>query len=99
MSATLQQLFTALRIEWPALDRAVEFLAERAPGFTAEQYAEAHRCAVELDGLPWQLADAWFDSRGQGPYPTVEELRAKCPGFADSDYEEAIEKNILWARK
>jgi hypothetical protein len=96
-------LSAALRVKWETGhsqdQQAVELLAERVPGFTAEQYAEASRRAAELDAAAYDLAAAWFATRGQGPYPTVEMLEARCPGFAGNDYAEAIGNNVTWARK
>src|SRR5262249_43102193 len=101
LPATL--LGAALRVKWEhgraGDERAVQSLAERAPGFSAEQYAEAGRLAAVLDGAAYELAAAWFASRGEAPMPTSEELECLCPGFAAADYAESIQKNILWARK
>jgi hypothetical protein len=93
MSALPQKLLSAaLRVKWETGhsqdQRAVKLLAERVPGFTAEQYAEASRRAA-----------AWFATRGQGPYPTVGALEARCPGFSGTDYAEAVGNNVTWARK
>ncbi len=104
MSALPQKLLSAaLRVMWEtghAQDqRAVELLAERVPGFTAEQYAEASRRAAELDSAAYDLAAAWFATRGQGPYPTVDALEARCPGFSGTDYAAAVGNNVTWARK
>ena len=104
MSALSQKLFgAALRLKWEAGhsqdQRAVELLAERVPGFTAEQYAEASRRAAKLDSAAYELAAAWFASRGQGPYPTADALEARCPGFSRTDYAEAVSNNVTWARK
>jgi hypothetical protein len=60
---------------------------------------EAWRLAAVLDGAVHELAAAWFASNGQAPMPTPEDLKCLCPGFGAMDYEEAIQKNILWARK
>jgi hypothetical protein len=84
MSALPQKLLsTALRVKWESGHsqdrRAVELLAERVPGFTAEMYAEANRRAAELDSLAYQLAAAWFARQGQGPYPTVDVPEAHSP--------------------
>jgi hypothetical protein len=93
----------ALRVKWETGhsgdDRAVELLRERIPGFSARQYAEAGRLAAVLDGAAYELAADWFASRGKAEMPTSEELECLCPGFAAADYGEAIQKNILWARK
>ena len=69
------------------------------PGFSAEQYAAASRLSAALDRTAYDLAAAWFASRGKGPYPTVDELEERCPGFSGTDYAEAISNNILWRRK
>jgi len=79
--------------------RAVELLAERVPGFSDEQYAAASRLAAALDRTAYDLAAAWFASRGKGAYPTVDQLEQRYPGFSGTDYAEAITNNILWARK
>ena len=96
-------LGAALRVMWETGhsqdQRAVELLAERVPGFTAEQYAEASRRSAELNSAAYNLAAAWFASRGQGPYPSVEALEAQCPGFSSADYSDAVSKNVTWARK
>jgi hypothetical protein len=96
-------LGAALRVKWEhghaGNEQAVRLLVERAHGFSAEEYAEAGRLAAVLDGAAYELAAAWFASRGQAPMPTPEELECLCPGFATADYAEAIQKNILWARK
>ena len=96
-------LSAALRVKWDhghAGDaRAAELIADKAPGFSPEQYAEASRLAGEMDGTAFGLADAWFASQGKGPWPSAAELEARHPGFAWDDYLEAVNKNILWARK
>jgi hypothetical protein len=96
-------LGAALRVKWEhghaGDEEAVRLLSERAPGYRAEEYAEAGRLAAVLDGAAYELAAAWFAGRGQAPMPTPEELECLCPGFATTDYAEAIQKNILWARK
>jgi hypothetical protein len=96
-------LGAALHVKWEQGDaggeRASQFLAERAPGFTVEEYAEAVRLAAVLDGAAYELAAAWFAGRGEAPMPSPEELECLCPGFTRADYAAAIQKNILWARK
>jgi hypothetical protein len=104
MSALPQKLLSvALRVKWETGhsqdQRAVELLAERVPGLNAEQYAEASRRAAELDSAAYDLAAAWFATRGQGPYPTGDALEARCPGFSGADYAEAVRSNVTWARK
>ena len=104
MSALPQKLLSAaLRVKWEtghSQDQwAVQLLAERVPGFTAEQYAEASRRAAALDSAAYDLAAAWFATRGQGPYPAVGALEARCPGFSGTDYAEAVGNNVTWARK
>jgi hypothetical protein len=80
--------------------RAVELIAQRVPGFSTEQYAAASRLAAMLDRTAYELAVAWFASRGKrGLYPTVDGLEERCPGFSGTDYAETISNNILWARK
>jgi hypothetical protein len=96
-------LGAALRVKWEhghaGDEQAVQLLAERSPGFDVGEYAEATRLAAVLDGAAYELAAEWFASLGQAPMPTPEELECLCPGFAAADYAEAIQKNILWARK
>jgi len=96
-------LSAALRVKWErgrvGTAYAAKLLAERVPGFTSAQYAEAGRLAAVLNGAAYELAAAWFASKGQAPMPTPEDLKCLCPGFSPMDYEEAIQKNILWARK
>jgi hypothetical protein len=96
-------LSAALRVKWETGhsedQRAVELLAEWVPGLTAGQYAEASRRSAELDAAVYGLAAAWFATRGQGPYPTVEALEARCPGFSGTDYAEAVGNNVTRARK
>src|SRR5262245_36128364 len=104
MSSLPQKLLSAgLHVLWESGhsddQRAVELLAERAPGFSDEQYGVASRLAAALDRTAYDLAAAWFASRGKGPYPTVDELEERCPGFSGTDYAEAINHNTLWARK
>jgi hypothetical protein len=104
MSALPQKLLSAaLRVKWETGHsddpRAVDLLAERVPGFTSEQYAEAGRRVAELDAAAYALAAAWFAGRGQGPYPTADALEARCPGFSGTDYAEAVGNNVTWARK
>jgi hypothetical protein len=74
-------------------------LAERAPGFSNEEYAAASRLAAAMSRTAYDLAAAWFASRGKAQYPTVSELEHRCPGFSGTDYAEAITNNVLWARK
>lgn len=96
-------LSAALRILWAhghAGDaQAVRLLAERLPGFTADQYAEAGRYAAVLNGAACELAGAWFADRGRTEAPTPGELECLCPGFAAQDYAAAVENALLWARK
>ena len=81
-------------------ERAVELIAKRVPGFSAEQCAAASRLAAVLNRTAYDLAAAWFASRGKkGLYPTVDALEERCPGFSGTDYAEAISNNVLWARK
>jgi hypothetical protein len=96
-------LGAALRVKWEhghaGNEQAVKLLANRVPGFSTEQYAEAGRLAAVLDGAAYELAADWFATQGQAPMPTTDELQCLCPGFSGEDYAEAIQKNILWARK
>ena len=102
-SISSELLGAALRMKWDhglvGTERGIQLLAERVPGFTASQYAEAGRLAAVLDGSAYELASAWFASQGQAPMPTSKELESLCPGFARADYVDAIQNNILWARK
>ncbi|HWB14359.1 MAG TPA: hypothetical protein VG826_34355 [Pirellulales bacterium] len=96
-------LSAALRVKWergPAEEsHAVDLLANRAPGFGAEQYQEASQRAAALDGTAFELAAEWFAGRGQTAFPQEEQLESRHPGFAPADYAEAIKNNVLWARK
>jgi hypothetical protein len=99
-----QLLSAALRVRWDdhrtGDHDAIRRLAERAPGFDAQQYTEACRRAAELNDRAYDLAAAWFASGGSPrKWPSAVELERLCPGFTSVDYDEAIEKNILWARK
>jgi hypothetical protein len=104
MSSLPQELLSvALRVKWEhghsADQRAVELIAKRLPAFSAEQHVEASQFAAALDGAAYDLAAAWFARRGTGPFPTVEELEARCPGFSWQDYADAVHNNLTWARK
>jgi hypothetical protein len=102
MTMLRQELLSAaLRVRWDVgAQDALRVLAERAPGFDTRQYHEAVRRAAALDGRAYDLAAAWFASGGLPQrWPKPVELEGLCPGFARGDYEEAIDKNILWARK
>jgi hypothetical protein len=94
-------LSAALHVKWEhghsEDERAVEVIALRVPGFSPDQYSEASRPAAALDSAAYKLAAAWF--AGQGVGPTMVELKARYPGFSWDDYGEAVENNILWARK
>ena len=96
-------LSAALHVKWEhghsADQRAVELIAQRVPGFSAEQYGEASKLAAAMDAAAYELAAAWFASQGKGKGPTVEALQARYPGFSWADYAEAVDNNILWARK
>jgi hypothetical protein len=97
-------LSAALRVRWddhPTSDRdAVHRLSERAPGFDDAQYVEALSRAAEMNSRAYDLAAAWFAAHGRPEaWPRVIDLGGLCPGFTVNDYEEAIDKNILWARK
>ena len=52
-----------------------------------------------MDAAAYELAAAWFASQGKGQGLTVEVLQAHYPGFSWADYAEAVDNNILWARK
>jgi hypothetical protein len=52
-----------------------------------------------MDAAAYELAAAWFARRGKGQGPTVEAFQARYPGFSWVDYAEAVDNNILWARK
>ena len=96
-------LSAALHVKWEhgysADQRAVELIAQRVPGFSAEQYLEASKLAAAMDAAAYELAAAWFARQGKGPGPTVDALQAGYPGFSWTDYAEAVDNNILWARK
>jgi hypothetical protein len=96
-------LSAALHVKWQhghsEDQRAVELIAQRQPGFTVEQYAEATRLAAALDAAAYESAAAWFASQGKGPRPTAAELESRFPGFSSDDYAEAASNNTLWARK
>src|SRR5947208_3465376 len=96
-------LSAALHVKWEhghAEDRrAVELIAQRVPGFSAEQYAEASRLAAAMDREAGELAVAWFARRGEGAGPSMAGLKDRYPGFSWDDYGEAVNNNILWARK
>ncbi len=79
--------------------RAVELIAQRIPGFSAEQCSAASRLATAMDRTAYDLAAAWFASRFKGPSPTMDELEERCPGFSGTDYAEAISNNLTWASK
>jgi hypothetical protein len=103
MSQLVQALLSAaLRVKWEQGylgDRhGLRLLAERMPGFSAEDYAAAYSRAEVLNATAWRMADEWHASRAKAVV-TTETLAAACPGFADADYVEAISKNLTWARK
>ncbi len=93
----------ALHLRWESPVReeaqAAEALRKLAGEFTIKQCTEAWRAAAVLDGAAFELAEAWFASRGASPSPTEGELELLCPGFLPDDYTMAIHNNILWARK
>jgi hypothetical protein len=102
MESLPQELLSAaLHVKWERGhsedQRAVELIGQQVPGYSAEQYGEASRLAAALDAAACELAVAWF--AGNGPGPTMAELQARFPGFSWDDYGEAVENNILWARK
>jgi len=96
-------LSAALHLKWDGAllneSHARELLAERAPGYTPDQYAEAIEQARQFDNAVCTRANAWFTSQGKAAWPDREELERTYPGFAHDDYFEAINNNILWARK
>ena len=96
-------LSAALHVKWEhghsEDQRAVELIAQRQPGFTVKQYAQATRLAAALDAAAYELAAAWFASHGKGSRPAVAEVESRFLGFSRDDYVEAVENNILWARK
>jgi hypothetical protein len=98
----MKLLSAALHVRWnPAgATDPVRLLRERAPGHDDSEYAEAFRLATEMDQEAYRLATAWFASGGRPEmWPRVVDLGSRCPGFSLGDYDEAIENNILWARK
>jgi len=96
-------LSAALHVKWEhgrsADQRAIELIAQRVAGFSAKQYGEATKLAAAMDAAAYELAAAWFARQGKGQGPTVEVLQASYPGFFWTDYAEAVDNNILWARK
>jgi hypothetical protein len=80
-------------------EQAVRLLAERVPGFSDEQYLQASTSAREMSHVAYELAAAWFASRGKAPQPRADDVADRCPGFHVDDYIEAIQNNLLWARK
>ena len=96
-------LSRALRLKWvlgsAEKELAVRSLAGQFPGFRDSQYSEAWQLVMVLDGAAYELAAAWFESKGREPGPTADDLKCLCPGFRDEDYADAIGNNILWARK
>lgn len=96
-------LSAALHVRWEhghsEDERAVELIAQRVSGFSAEQYAEASRLAAALDREAAELAVGWFAQEGQGPGLSMAGLRESHPGFSWDDYGEAVNNNVLWARK
>jgi hypothetical protein len=96
-------LSAALHVRWETGhsedDRAIELIAQRVSGFTAEQYAEASRRAAALDREAASLAVGWFIQGEQGPGLSMEGLKENHPGFSWDDYGEAVNNNVLWARK
>jgi hypothetical protein len=104
MASLPQKLLgAALRVVWEhgrsEDQQAVGLIAQRVPGFSDARYAEASRRAAALDRSAYEMAAAWFASRGQGPGPTTDELQARHPGFAWEDYAEAAANNLTWARR
>lgn len=91
----------ALRLRWDhtcgSEEEAVRRLEEQRAGFEGEQYVEAWRSAAVLDGVAFDLADAWHASKGKAPGPEVEDLELMCPGFTTADYALAIHNNLRWA--
>ncbi len=96
-------LSAALHVKWEhghsEDKRAAELIAKRVSGFSAEQYDEASRLAAAMDWEAGDLAVAWFDQGGQGPELSMAGLKDRHPGFSWEDYGEAVNNNILWARK
>jgi hypothetical protein len=96
-------LSAALHVKWEhghsEDERAVELIAQRVSGFSAEQYAEASRLAAALDREAAELAVAWFAQGRQGPGLSMAGLRESHPGFSWDDYGEAVNNHVLWARK
>ena len=96
-------LTSALHLKWDGmiLDPSIgaDHLAARLPGYSPEQYAAAIERAVQFDNAVYDRASAWFANQGQEAWPDRTDLEREFPGFAHEDYYEAVNNNILWARK
>jgi hypothetical protein len=98
MSVNSKELLSAaIRAKWESghfgVQRAAELLAERVPGFTAEQYAEASQLAAALDKAAYDLVAAWLATGEKRYDPMEEKLKTRCPEFSDSDYSAVIRYN------
>jgi hypothetical protein len=95
-------LSAALRLRWDhgqlGEQQFLRLFAERLPGFRHEEYAEASQRAGALGAAAWELANKYHDSKGTYVV-SWEMLAAACPGFADTDYTEALNNNLTWARR
>jgi hypothetical protein len=77
---------------------ALHAMEMSAPGFTAEQYAQAFAAAECLEEEGFKMAQAWVANQGQGACSPSELAKAR-PGFSPAEYSEAISLCTDWARK
>jgi len=77
---------------------ALHAIEMAAPGFTAEQYAQAFAAAECLEEEGYKLAQTWFANEGKSSC-TASDLSKLCPGFSPAEYSEAIKLCTEWARK
>jgi hypothetical protein len=95
-------LSSALRLRWEkgylGDEKGIRVLAEKVPGFTLEQYAEAYARAKELDETAWRLAEE-FHAKRRTSVDEAGELHKLFPGFAAQDYWDAWNQNLIWVAK
>lgn len=77
---------------------ALHAMEMSAPGFTAEQYAQAFAAAECLEEEGYKMAQAYFANEGKTSC-SPSELAKACPGFSPAEYSEAISLCTEWARK
>ncbi len=70
-------------------------LAHQAPGYRAEQYAEALERAKELNSVTGRMVNA--SHAAKGPEPKPNELAKLCPGFSTTDYLDVIQHHT-WTK-